>query len=104
MTSDVLYLFPDRRRWKRECPECVGSLIMLAVLPRQREVWTESMDGRLVCVMDWATFTTFCSFLWSWAEQEPYQAVIQPERMLFMVHLCKLEEHRGSGALGAGEG
>ena len=40
------------------------------------------MDGRLVCVMDWATFTTFCSFLWSWAEKEPYQAVIHPERML----------------------
>ena len=30
---------------------------------------------------------TFCSFLRSWAEQEPYQAVIQPERMLSMVHL-----------------
>ena len=27
------------------------------------------------------------SFLWSWAEQKPYQAVIQPERMLSMVHL-----------------
>ena len=33
------------------------------------------------------TFTIFCSFLQSWAEQEPYQAVIQPERMLSMVHL-----------------
>ena len=31
------------------------------------------------CVMDWATFTIFCSSLRSWAEQEPYQAVIQPE-------------------------
>ena len=41
----------------------------------------------LVCVMDWATYTTFCSSLQSWAEQEPYQAVIQPERMLSMVHL-----------------
>ena len=47
----------------------------------------ESMEGRLVCVMDWATFTIFCSFLQSWAEQEPYQAVVQPERMLSMVHL-----------------
>ena len=28
-----------------------------------------------------------CSSLLSWAEQEPYQAVIQPERMLSMVHL-----------------
>ena len=44
---------------------------MLAALPRQWEVWTESMDGRLVCVMDWATFMTFCSSLQSWAEQEP---------------------------------
>ena len=47
----------------------------------------ESMDERLVCVMDWATFTTFCSFLQSWAEQELYQDVIHPERMLSMVHL-----------------
>ena len=38
-------------------------------------------------MMDWAAFTTFCSSLRSWAEQEPYQAVIQPERMLSMVHL-----------------
>ena len=64
-----------------------GSLIILAALPRQQEVWMESMDGRLVCMMDWATFTTFCSSLRSWAEQEPYQAVTQPERMLSMVHL-----------------
>ena len=41
-------------------------------------------------MMDWATFMTFCSSLQSWAEQEPYQAVIQPERMLSMVHLLKL--------------
>ena len=33
------------------------------------------------------TFTTFCSSLRPWAEQEPYQAVIQPERMLSVVHL-----------------
>ena len=39
----------------------------------------------LVCVMDWATFTTFCSSLRSWAEQEPYQAVIQLERMSSML-------------------
>ena len=51
------------------------------------EVWTESMVGRLICVMNWATFMTFCSFLWPWAEQEPYQAVIHPERMLSMVRL-----------------
>ena len=30
-------------------------------------------------------FTILCSFLRSWAEQEPYQAVIYPERMLSMV-------------------
>ena len=29
----------------------------------------------------------FYSSLWSWAEQEPYQAVIQLERMFSMVHL-----------------
>ena len=28
----LLYLFPDGRRWKRECPGCVGSLIILAAL------------------------------------------------------------------------
>ena len=37
--------------------------------------------------MDWVTFTIFCSFLRSWAEQEPYQAVVQPEKMLSQVHL-----------------
>ena len=47
----------------------------------------ESMDGRLVCVMDWALFTTLCSFLRFWSEQETYQAVVQPERMFSMVHL-----------------
>ena len=26
----LLYIFPDGRRWKRECPGCVGSLIMPA--------------------------------------------------------------------------
>ena len=34
----LLYLFLDGRRWKREYPGCVGSLIMLAALPRQWEV------------------------------------------------------------------
>ena len=60
---------------------------MLATFPRQREVQTESMDGWLVCMMDGATFTTLCSFFRSWSEQEPYQAVIHPERMLSMVQL-----------------
>ena len=55
-------------RRKREYLGCVGSLIMLAAFPRQREVWTESMDGRLVCIMDWATFIILCSFLQLWAE------------------------------------
>ena len=36
---------------------------------------------------DWAAFTTFCSSLRSWTEQEPYKAVIQPERMFSLVHL-----------------
>ena len=30
----LLYRFPNGRRWKRECPGCMGSLIMLAALPR----------------------------------------------------------------------
>jgi len=51
------------------------------------EVWTESMVGRLICVMDWASFIPLSSFMRSWAEQERYQAVIQPERILSMVHL-----------------
>ena len=34
-----------------------------------------------------ASFMTLCSFLRSRAVQEPYQVVIQPERMLPMVHL-----------------
>ena len=34
----LLYLFPEGRRWKRECTGCVGSLIMLAALSRQQEV------------------------------------------------------------------
>ena len=29
----LLFLFPDGRRWKRECPGCVGSLIMLVAFP-----------------------------------------------------------------------
>ncbi|XP_078070907.1 SMC5-SMC6 complex localization factor protein 1 isoform X3 [Mustelus asterias] len=40
--------------------------------------------------MDWASFATLCSFLRSWTEQERYQAVIQPEIMLSLVHLQKL--------------
>ena len=38
-------------------------------------------------MMDWALFMTLCSFLQSWIEQEPYQALIEPEIMLLMVHL-----------------
>jgi len=36
----LLYLFPDGRRWKRVCPGFVGSMMMLAAFPRQREVQT----------------------------------------------------------------
>ena len=36
-----MYLFPDGRRWKRECPGCVGSLIMLAAFPEA----AGSVDG-----------------------------------------------------------
>ena len=35
-----------------------GVLNYVAALPRQQKVETESTDGRLVCVMDWAPFTT----------------------------------------------
>ena len=55
----LLYLFPDGRRWKRVCPGFVGSMMMLAAFPRQREV--QSMDGRLVYMMDWALLITFHS-------------------------------------------
>jgi hypothetical protein len=38
-------------------------------------------------VMYWAVRTTLCSALRSEAEQLPYQAVMQPVRMLSMVQL-----------------
>ena len=50
----------------------------------------DSINGWEAGLRDWAAFTTFCSFLQSWAEQEPYQAVIQPERMLSMMQVWKL--------------
>ena len=43
--------------------------------------WETGLRDGLVFV------TTLCSFLRSWTEQEPYQAVTQPERTLSMVHL-----------------
>jgi len=73
------------------------SLIMLSVFPRQREVERVSMDSWFVWVMDWVLFTTLCSLLRSWTEQEPYQAAIQPERMLSMVQLWKFGESSGVG-------
>eukprot|EP00061_Rhincodon_typus_P007302 g28875.t1 len=33
-------------------------------------------------MMVWAVHTTFCRFLWSWAEQLPYQAVMHLDNML----------------------
>ena len=38
--------------------------------------------------MDWVLFTTLCSLLRSWTEQEPYQAVIQLEKC-FLWCTCK---------------
>ena len=60
------------------------SMIKLAAFRRQREV---SIDGRLVCVMDWLLSRHSVAFLWSWTEQEPSQAVMQPEGMLSLVRL-----------------
>ena len=37
--------------------------------------------------MDWPSFTILCSSLRPCLEQEPYQAVIHPERILSLVHL-----------------
>ena len=44
----LLYLYPNGRRWKRECLGCVGSLIVLAAFPRQQEVYSKkSYNTRL---------------------------------------------------------
>eukprot|EP00061_Rhincodon_typus_P004738 g23313.t1 len=48
------------------------------------------MDGSLASVMVWAVHTIFCTFLWSWAEQLPYQAIMHLDSVLSMVHLQKL--------------
>jgi hypothetical protein len=45
------------------------------------------MAGSFASVMYWVVSTTLCSALWSEAEQLPYQAVIQPVRMLSMVQM-----------------
>ena len=45
------------------------------------------MAGSLAPVMYWAIHTTLCSALRSEAEQLPYQAVMQPIKMLSMVQL-----------------
>ena len=50
------------------------------------------MAGSLAPVMYWAVFTTLCSALRSEAEQLPYQAVMQPVRMLSMLQLYNLFE------------
>ncbi|CAB1429995.1 unnamed protein product [Pleuronectes platessa] len=46
-----------------------------------------SMDGSAILVMCWADFTSLCKALRFRAVQLPYQAVMQPVRMLSMVHL-----------------
>ena len=45
------------------------------------------MAGSLAPVTYWAVHTTLCSALWSEAEQLPYQAVMQPVKVLSMVQL-----------------
>ena len=42
--------------------------------------------------MYWAIRTTLCSTLWLDAEQLPYQALMQPVRMLLMVQLQNFED------------
>ena len=48
------------------------------------------MAGSLAPVMYWAVRTTLCSALWTEAEQLPYQAVMQPARMVSMLQLQNL--------------
>ena len=43
--------------------------------------------GKLPPVMRWADRTTLWRALRMWAVQLPYQVVIQPDRMLSIVHL-----------------
>ena len=45
------------------------------------------LEGSLPLVMRCADLTTLWRALRLWAEQLPYQAVIQPDRMLSIVHL-----------------
>lgn len=47
-------------------------------LLKQQEVYMESMVGSLDCVTDWATSTTLCNFLQSWAKWFLNRAVMQP--------------------------
>ena len=56
---------------------------------------TAGMDGKLVCVMDWATFTTFCSFLQSWEEQEPYPSCDTTRKNAFYGASVKVGESCG---------
>ena len=51
-------------------------------------VSVDRVNGREAGLRDGLGFVhNLCSFLRPWSEQEPYQAVIHPERMLSMVHL-----------------
>ena len=52
-----------------------------------RLVYRSWMTGSLSPVMYWAVHTTLCNTFWLDAEQLPYQAVMQPVRMLSMVQL-----------------
>ena len=45
------------------------------------------MDGSSALVMSWAAFTTLCNVLRLRAEPLPYQAVMQPVRILSVVYL-----------------
>jgi hypothetical protein len=55
------------------------------------------MAGSLAPVMYWAVRTTLYCALWSDAEQLPYQAVMQPVRMLSMTETEQMGWHETPG-------
>ena len=78
----LLYLFPDGR-WKRERPGVLnyaGCFAEAAGSIDRVNGWEAGLHDGLGYRHDLVP----CGL---WAEQAPYQAVMQPERMLSMVHL-----------------
>ena len=85
MTSDFCIFFPkvveERMSRVRGVLNYAGCFAKTAGSVGRANGWEAGLRDGV------GPFTTFCSSLHSWAEQEPYQAVIQPERMLSMEHL-----------------